>query len=169
MKKFEVEQKYRLRAPAALRAKLRALKARKISGGAEINHVYPLTKLGIPGILRLRRDSRGGKLTFKGPRLKSAFKKRIEIETPVNYQEMKLILDSLNPGKPFFYAKTREEYVFGKVLVTLDQVKGHGWFAEIEGPAMLIRPAAAKLGLKESDREERTYLEMLGWKRPAAR
>lgn len=163
MSKFEVEQKYRIADPSAFRKKIKALKAVKISDGAETNQVFDLRRFGIrEGILRLRKSGKKGKLTLKGPRLKGRFKKRVEIETEVDYAKMELIFKTLGWKPACSYAKTRVEYDTGKAHVTLDYLKGHGWFAEIEGPAKEIHALERRLGLTRKDREERTYLEILG-------
>lgn len=166
MPKFEIEQKFRVRNPALIRKKIKALGAKKLSSGFEQNQVFDLTKLGAKGILRLRKSGKEGKLTFKGPRMDGLYKKRVEVESSVDYDRMNSIFGLLN-WKPFFcYEKMREEYCLGKVLITLDRVKGHGWFTEIEASEKLIQKTARQLGFTNADREERTYLEILGWKRP---
>lgn len=166
MAKFEIEQKFRVKSPALTRRKILALKAKRISSGFEENQVFDLSRLGIEGILRLRKTGSKGKLTFKGPRLDGIYKKRVEVETEVEHAGMNEIFKLLK-WKPFFcYSKTREEYKIGKVLITLDFLKGKGWFAEIEASELDIKKTALKLGFTDSDREERTYLEILGYKRP---
>lgn len=167
MAKLEIEQKFCVKNPAQMRRKILALKAKKISSGFEENQVFDLSRLGIEGILRLRKTGKKGKLTFKGPRLDGVYKKRVEVESDVDHDSMHTIFKLLN-WKPFFrYSKTREEYKLGKVLITLDFLKGKGWFVEIEASEADIKKTALKLGFKDSDREERTYLEILGYKRPA--
>ena len=163
MKRYEVEQKYRIKDPAAFRKKIRALKARKILSGPEKNDVFDLKPFGMQeGILRLRKSGGKGKLTFKGPRMPGRFKKRIEIETAVDYENTRAIFAFLNWKPACRYEKIREEYRAGKALVTLDYLKNHGWFAEIEAKPRNIHALERKLGLKLSDREPRTYLEILG-------
>ncbi len=166
MPRFEIEQKFRVKNPALVRKKIRSLKARRVSSGFEENQVFDLARLGVEGILRLRKTGKKGKLTFKGPRLDGVYKKRVEVESDVDHGSMHTIFQLLN-WKPFFrYSKTREEYKLGKIFITLDYLKGKGWFAEIEASEKDIRKTALKLGFKDSDREERTYLEILGYKRP---
>lgn len=168
MPRFEIEQKFRVKNPAVIRKKILALKAKKISSGFEQNQVFDLSRLGIEGILRLRKTGKKGKLTFKGPRLDGVYKKRVEVESDVDHDSMHTIFQLLK-WKPFFcYAKNREEYKLGKVMITLDYLKGKGWFVEIEASEKDIKKTALKLGFKDSDREERTYLEILGYRRPAS-
>lgn len=165
MGKFEIEQKFRVKNPAEMRRRIKRLKAKKICSGFEENQVFDLSRLRVPGILRLRKSGEKGKLTFKGPRMAGVYKKRVEIETSVDYKTMDAIFKSLK-WKPFFhYEKTREEYKLGKIFITLDYLKGKGWFVEIEASVAEIKKIAAKLGFTNADREERTYLEILGYKR----
>ena len=164
MKHFEVEQKFRLKHPEKLRALLRRFKARKLSGGLELNEFYDYRSelRRRRSILRLRRKP-GGKayLTFKGPRLESRFSKRVELETSVDFDRMKSILDTVGFKKVFAYRKFRDEYRLGRCLVAVDRVPRLGNFFEIEGRARDIARLSTKLGVRFQDRENRTYLEML--------
>ncbi len=164
MKNLEVEQKYRIKDPAAFRRKIRSLRARLVSSGHEKNEIFGLQRLGVPGILRLRLTGKKAKLTFKGPRMAGRFKKRVEVETDVDPRNMAVIFKMLGWKPACHYEKRREEYRSGKALITLDYLKGRGWFAEIEASTREIHALEKKLGLKTSDREERTYLEILGLK-----
>lgn len=164
MKLFEVEQKFHLKNPEKLRADLRRLKTRRLSSGLELNEFYDrrseLRKR--KSILRLRlKPGKKAYLTFKGPRLRSKFSKRLELETPVDFHRMKAILKAAGFKKVFTYRKFREEYRLGKSWVVLDRVPRLGNFFEIEGRAGDITRLSAKLGVRFQDRENRTYLEML--------
>lgn len=167
MGRFEIEQKYRIKNPAAARKLLKKFKAIKKGSGLEINHLYDSGRqLSMQGcVLRLRLHGKEGKLTYKGPRLKGPFKKRVETETSVDYRNTKKILEHLGYEPIVEYRKKREEFIVGKVHVTIDWVEKHGWFIEIEGPAKAIREWEKKLGLRPSQREERSYLEILYGKR----
>lgn len=164
MKQFEVEQKFRLKNPEKLRAMLRRLKARRLSAGLELNEFYDrrseLRKR--KSILRLRlKPNKKAYLTFKGPRLSSKFSKRLELETPVDFHRMKVILKAAGFKKVFAYRKFRDEYRLGKSLIVLDHVPRIGYFFEIEGRTSDIMRLSATLGVRFQDREDKTYLEML--------
>jgi predicted adenylyl cyclase CyaB len=169
MSLFEVEQKYKVNNPAAVRKRLKALKARRLAGGHEKNELWDLgTHVRKKGsVLRLRTFDGKGIFTLKGPRLKSKFKKRVEVETEVNPKAVKKMLELLGFRVVARYEKTRDEFKLGLAHVTLDHLKNVGWFVEIEAPASQIQNIAAKLGLKE--REERSYLEMIYGNRSAWR
>ena len=170
MKTYETEQKYRLASPVRMRALLKRLGARKIASGTEYNELYDLEgRLRLKGgVLRLRHHGKKeGKLTLKGPRLGGKYKKRLELETKVEAGAMRAILESLGFVHTIAYRKTREEYVLGKALVTLDRLAGRGWFMEIEAAPSVIRQTEKKLGLTPDLYEDRTYLEILygsGWR-----
>ena len=165
---FEIEQKYRLESPARVRAALRKMGARKIASGVEVNEFYDkdgfFKKQKIA--LRLRRFGSGpAKLTLKGPRLRSKFTKRMEVETPIEYPVARKVLRFLGCRIQRQYSKKRELYKLGKTAVTVDFLKKFGWFLEIEGRPPMIRRIEKKLGLAREDREERSYLQMLfQWK-----
>ena len=161
---FEIEQKYRLKNPPKTRALLKKTGAKKIAGGLESNEFYDknnfLRRQKVA--LRLRRfGDRPATLTLKGPRMKSKFTKRMEIEVPIEYAAAKVVLDFLGCHVCGRYSKRRELYKLGKALVTVDFLKRFGWFLEIEGQPQAIKTVEKKLGLRVSDREEQSYLQML--------
>ena len=160
---FEVEQKYRVRNPAFIRRRLKALRAKRLAGGHEKNELWDLGRLvrRTNSVLRLRTFEGKGFLTLKGPRLKSKFKKRVEVETAVDPQAVKTMLTLLGFKVVARYEKTREEYRLGPAHVTLDNLGKFGWFVEIESAARHIEKIAAQLGFGSKDREERSYLEMV--------
>ena len=165
---FEIEQKYRIKDPVKIRTLLKKLGARRITRGIETNEFYDrgsfFKKQKVA--LRLRRfGKQPATLTLKGPRLKSGFTKRMEIETPIEYATAKAILRFLGCRMIRQYSKKREVYKLGQVLVTVDFLKKFGWFLEIEGGSQDIKRLEERLGLGAKDREERSYLQMLfEWK-----
>ena len=164
----EVEQKYRLKEPAKIRARLKKMGARKIAAGVESNEFYDrggfLKKQKVA--LRLRRfGNQPALLTLKGPRIKNKFTKRMEIETPIEYATAKEILGFLGCRILRKYSKRREHYRIGRAHITVDFLKKFGWFLEIEAASKWIQKIERQLGLTRADREERSYLQMLfHWK-----
>lgn len=161
---IEIEQKYRLKDPAKVRKLLRKLGARKVASGLERNEFYDkdgfFKKQKVA--LRLRQFGDGpATLTLKGPRTRSEFSKRMEIETPIDYATAKAILRLTGCRAWGRYSKKRELYKAGGAIVTVDFLKKFGWFLEIEGSPRAIRSIEKKLGLGRADREERSYLHML--------
>ena len=165
---IEIEQKYRLKDPAKVRARLKSMGARKLLSGSESNEFYDkqdfFRKQKVA--LRLRRFGKGpATLTLKGPRIKNKFTKRMEIETPIEYAAAKAIFRFLGCQVVRQYTKKRELYRLGKTVVVVDFLKKFGWFLEIEGRPQSIKKIESKLGLCVRDREERSYLQMMfGWK-----
>ncbi|MBU9888894.1 MAG: class IV adenylate cyclase [Candidatus Omnitrophica bacterium] len=168
MKFLEIEQKYRLKDPRKVRALLKKAGAKKIRQGTEFNEFFD--KNGFlrdqKVALRLRRHGGGqAVLTLKGPRLKSRFSKRMEVETSVDYKAAKALLAFFGCARVMHYQKKRESYRLGRALVTLDLLPGFGWFLEIEARPCEITRIAVRLGLRPSDRELRSYLYMMfHWK-----
>lgn len=163
MKHFEIEQKYRIKDPSKIRVLLRRLCARKIHSGNEYNELYDFNGQlrANRSILRLRQWGKKALLTFKGPRLKSKYKKRVEIETVVNFKSTRFLLQQLGFRLIARYRKKREEFRLGPAAVTLDYLSKVGWFVEIEGRPKNIEVAARKLGLSNKDVEPRSYLQIL--------
>ncbi len=167
MKLFEIEQKYRLKDPKRIRAALKKMGARKIAGGVETNEFFDRGKQLRQKrlVMRLRKYGKKAVLTLKGPRLKSKFTKRMEIETPVDHILIRSILRLAGFKVIMRYKKERELYRLGKNLITLDQLPRFGRFLEIEARPQAIQRIEKKIGLQARDREERSYLQMLfGWR-----
>lgn len=156
----EREQKYRARNIEHLRRRLLSLGARPHASGFERNELFDFNgRLDKEGRkLRLRRHGRHvAMLTLKGPRLDGRQKARMEIETPVSYEAAKRILELVGFRVKDTYSKIREEYRLDGCVVCLDHIPGAGWFVEIEGTARRISDIARRLGLRQADREDRSY------------
>jgi adenylate cyclase, class 2 len=160
----EREQKYRAARPDTIRARLLTLGAEAHASGFERNELFDFEgRLRSQGRkLRLRRHgAKHAMLTLKGPRLGGQQKARMEVETPVNYEAAKRILELVGFRVKETYSKIREEYRLEGCAVCLDHIPGAGWFLEIEGGAMKIRDIARRLGLQSGDREQRSYRRLI--------
>lgn len=160
---IEVEQKFRITNPSKIRSRVWSLGGRLLHKGREKNTLYDyryqLRRKS--SILRLRQMNGQGILTFKGPRFKSRFKKRMELELSVKAAKIRGLLRRLGFCEIARYQKYREEYRIRQAHVTLDRIAKLGWFVEIEAPANKIMKIASKLKLGHQDRENRSYLEMV--------
>lgn len=162
--RVEIEQKYRIKKPNAIRSKLIRGGAVKIKSGYEYNEIFDINgKLKKrKQMLRLRRlGNKKSWLTLKGPRQKGNHKKRMEVESSVQYESMRHILELLGFRISETYAKQREEYRFGPCVVCIDHIESHGWFVEIEGSAKDISRTAKKLGLSGKNREKLSYRKLV--------
>ncbi len=163
MKRYEIEQKFRVRSPRPVRTRLLKLGAVKLRAGRQDNHYYDFRGelKSRRMILRLRRTETTACLTLKGPRVRARYTKRPEFETPVDFCQAREILAGLGYAVFRRYRKHREEYRYRGCVVTLDRIPGGRWFLEIEGAEKRIGRIADALELKPSDREERSYLAIL--------
>lgn len=110
-------------------------------------------------LLRLRRDSRGAWLTYKGPATyEGRTKVRLEHETEVgDADETRALLESLGYEVTRRYEKKRELWRVGGVTVALDRTP-IGDFAELEGEA--AEALSKRLGLDPDRAERRNYLRL---------
>jgi adenylate cyclase class 2 len=116
--------------------------------------------------LRLRFVNGKCRVTYKGPKVSSETKARIEHETGIEDIEVfSRILDSLGFTRNGEIKKVRELYVLKDMEITLDSIEGLGDFVEIEKQCLMSRNAelelfdtAARLGLSRFER--RSYLEL---------
>jgi predicted adenylyl cyclase CyaB len=160
----EIEQKYRVSDVDGLRKRLIKLGARRSTKGYERNELFDmdgaLRRQGRK--LRLRRHGEDkAVLTLKGPRQGGIHKTRMEIETRVDYEPAKRILELLSFRVSETYGKLREEYKLGPCTVCLDHIAQCGWFFEIEGTPKQINEIARKLELNDLDREHRSYRKLI--------
>jgi predicted adenylyl cyclase CyaB len=160
----EREQKYRVADISPIRTRLLRLGAEAHASGFERNELFDCDdRLRREGRkLRLRRHgTKIAVLTLKGPRLTGSHKTRMEVETPVEYEAAKRILQLLDFRVKETYSKLREEYRLYGCPVCLDHIPSSGWFVEIEGPTGKIREIAGRLGLRSADREDRSYRKLI--------
>ncbi len=160
---IERELKFRCESLDALAARLRALSAVPVSRrGLEENVIFDrqgeLARQG--AILRLRRDARGVRLTFKGPaRFERAVKLRAEYEAPIggDPEAVEAILAGLGFSAVRRYQKRREEWDLDGVRVALDATPLGDW-AEFEGEE--AEAAARRCGFEPETAERRDYLAL---------
>jgi adenylate cyclase, class 2 len=160
----EREQKYRVTRVDTIRRRLLKLGAAIRASGFERNELFDHDdRLGHQG-LKLRLRCHGGKiamLTLKGPRRNGQQKTRMEVETTVEYEAAKRILELLDFRVKETYSKLREEYRLDGCAVCLDHIPNTGCFVEIEGPQKKISETARRLGLRPADREHRSYRKLI--------
>lgn len=160
----EREQKYRVANVESVRRRLLRLGAEIHASGFERNELFDLNgELRRQGRkLRLRRHGKKvAMLTLKGPRLNRKHKTRMEVETPVDYEAAKRILELVGFRVKETYSKIREEYRLDGCAVCLDHIPSAGWFVEIEGTASKIRSVTRRLGLQRAAREHRSYRRLI--------
>jgi len=169
----EIELKYRLDDPTAVRARLGACGAQRIAHVLETNRIFDTAErklLGSDCGLRLRTYrplGDGGPagiatLTYKGPRTPGKTKVREELETPVTDPEATArILQRLGFNEVIVYEKRRESWQLGDCVVCLDELPKLGWFIEIEGPSHdAVETARKRLGLSGAAPLRETYVEL---------
>ena len=167
----EREQKYRVARVDTIRRRLLKLGAQVHASGFERNELFDCGDRLHRQNLKLRLRCHGGKnamLTLKGPRRSGHQKTRMEVETPVEYEAAKRILELLDFRVTETYSKLREEYRLDGCVVCLDHIPGCEWFVEIEGPQRKISHTARRLGLRPADREHRSYRKLIKESSPSS-
>lgn len=110
-------------------------------------------------VLRLRKDSRGATLTFKGPpTFDGTTKVREEFETSISDVEAtRSLLGRLGYELVKSYQKVRETWQIGAVAISLDHTP-IGDFAEFEGEG--AERLASRCDLDPATAERRSYLRL---------
>lgn len=177
----EIEIKFRIDAPDALRERIAAFGGRFMARVAEHNRIFdtPDGRLLAGGCALRVRDCRPLKttapasqhlapgapaatITFKGPRAPGPVKDREEHETTVGDADTAAaILNELGFRERLCYEKRRETWRLDDCEVTLDELPQLGWFAEIEGPdAATIQALADRLGLTDEHVVPESYVTL---------
>ena len=167
----EIEAKFRLHDPEAMRARLAALGSKPLGRVLEHNTFFDTVdsslRAGDRGLrLRLIEPESGPRsalLTYKGPRQAGPFKARQEEQTEVACaQGAGAILAALGYAPKLFFQKLRESFQLGPARIELDELPELGHFLEIEAPcAEDIQAARHALGLDDEPVLPEPYTEMI--------
>lgn len=118
--------------------------------------------------IRQQRDSVGERifLAYKGPKHKSNFKKRAEIEIEVSdFEKTQKLLSALGYKESIVVEKKRNLWRLGDCLVALDDASDLGSFVEIEGSDdEKIAEVQKRLGLENLQHISKSYAELLAEK-----
>ncbi len=177
---FEVEQKFCVREPAALLARLEARQVRLGESEVQVDRYYahPARDFAHSDeALRIRRIGQANFVTYKGPKLDATTKTRRELELPLEPGDAGAagfadLLEALG-FRPVTEVRKRRRHgqiswQGRSVELALDEVDEVGSFAELEILADAANLEAAKACLASlageldlRDGERRSYLELL--------
>jgi len=175
----EIEIKFRLDDPDALRRRLRGLHAESEGDEEERNRIFdfPDHRLrNADSALRVRTvfeddEPVSTTLTYKGPRQPTVPPRREQLELEVEDEEtIATLLARIGLREQVHYEKRRETWLLPvrpsggpneMVAVLLDELPELGWFIEIEGPACeAVLEAVRRLGLDPSQALRESYVEL---------
>lgn len=163
----EIELKFRVARPLALRQELRAAGFRVTRARTrEINWLFDTTdeQLRTEGrVLRLRKAGGSWLLTAKGPRRPGLLKRREERQTAVTdgpKARAALARAGFHESASYTVVRTLYGRTGEQGEVAWDETP-LGTFIEIEGSAAWVRRTAVALGLGLEAAERRSYPEML--------
>jgi len=168
---MEVEVKFRITDVEELERKISAFAefvVEKIEDDVYFNH--PCRNFAeTDEALRIRRDSDGFTLTYKGSKVDTETKTRDEIKLKVDsFEKMKEILTKLGFSVSGRVVKRRRIYRSEDITICVDWLEGLGNFIEIEIESEDIHEAKKKifeyaemLGLERENSIRKSYLEMI--------
>jgi adenylate cyclase class 2 len=122
--------------------------------------------------LRIRIKEGGARLTYKGPKLDSTTKSRLELTARIDdMPQMQEILQALGFVLSAQVKKRRSKYRYQDVTIAVDEVDDLGCYVEVEGQGtgdyeqvrQKVVYVMRQLGLTQSIRS--SYLELLEQKR----
>ena len=155
----EIEAKLKIESLEAIEHKLAGSGASFVCETVQTDCYFDVAGRDLTGsdrALRLRRDRMSDQerfvLTYKGPKEKDDYKKRVEIEFGVNDPKAaELLLGELGYSKALAFNKKRRLWKLHDCEVALDELPLLGAFVEIEGPdSQTISRVQALLGLVEA-------------------
>jgi len=166
---LEVEQKFRADL-GRVREELLRLGASPVEAKEEVDIYFqhPCRDFAeTDEALRVRRSGGDVEVSYKGPRMRSSAKARLELTVSAD-GDVEAVLEALGFRKVAVIRKRREYYSYGSLTISLDDVEGLGQFVEIEAVASSevslgeaeaeVSALAERLGLAE--RVDATYLEL---------
>ena len=173
--KLEIEAKVKVNSLEPAAKKLRRLDAKLIETVREEDLYFnsadgTLMKSDCGLRLRKRQKEKGKRqkaeekifLTYKGPRGKSIFKSRQEVQVEVgDFDAAKNILLGLGYIERLTVKKVRQIWRLDDCEVCLDKVRWLGTFVEVEGPnEKSIAAVLDKLGLDKNEHISKGYARM---------
>ncbi len=169
---IEIEAKFRLADPAAMRAKLIAAGACPMGTVLENNTYFDtpdarLRRSDCGMRIRTVRPTDGGVersvLTHKGPRRAGELKIRAEEETAIESPDSaRAILAGLGYQPTASFQKRRESFCLGAARIELDELPVLGFFLEIEADDEEgVQTARKILDLTDEPTITKTYIEMV--------
>lgn len=167
---FEIEAKLKVDSLTQIERKLGELGAEFLAELAQTDYHFDdsgATLTTTDRCLRLRQESVGQSerlfLCYKGPKEKSNFKKRQEIEIEINDTDsMERLLIALGYRKVLTVEKTRRLWRLGGCEVALDRLPLLGDFVEIEGPDdERIADVQESLGLASIPHIPKSYAQLI--------
>lgn len=170
---IEIEAKLKVDSHKGIERNLRKSGARFLAGQQQTDYYFDDSKSSFTkkdSCLRLRKQAISSSekyfLAYKGPKQKSNFKKRTEIEIETsNFDKTKAILQILGYRQAIIVEKRRKLWKINRCLVALDDVKKLGNFVEIEGPDdKRIKKVQKLLGLDEAIHIKKSYADLLSQK-----
>jgi adenylate cyclase class 2 len=174
---LEIEAKFRLADPDALRRALRQAGAKALGQVLEHNLYFdtPDGRLRRADCgLRLRTEQAAGApartvVTYKGPRRPGELKIRPEHEVAVDSAETaRAILEGLALAPTLAFEKRREDFQLGPARVSLDELPELGFFLEIEADDEgSVQAARETLDLADEPTVTQTYIALVAEHLPA--
>lgn len=162
----EIETKFKVEAPAELRAKLAAVGARFLSRELEKDVYYAGPARADVTSIRLRSTDKKGLFTIKSmpdtktdatPGLKVLEELQVDVGDADAFGRM---LDMMGYVPQLQKEKIRETYDWRGILICLDELPYLGFFLEVEAPEDGIRAAASALGLDMTKAMDETYMQI---------
>ena len=171
---LEIEAKYRLDDPDAVRDRLRACGVRRIGAVLETNYYFDRPDGGMRwadcGLrIRVAESAEPGvaapkvTVTYKGPRKPGPLKVREEIEFAADDADAAAaVLEALGLVRALSFQKRRESWRMESCEIVLDELPYLGHFAEIEGPdEAAVMAVAGRLGLSDLPLERTAYSTLI--------
>jgi len=166
----EIEAKLKVDSLLEIERRLRELGAEFVAEQQQADYLFDDaagTLTSSDRCLRIRRQSVGGSqqffLAYKGPKERSNFKKRQEIEVQIkDADSAQNLLMALAYEKVLTVEKTRQLWRLGGCEVALDHLPMLGDFLEIEGPTdTKIADVQKSLGLASVPHIPKSYAQLI--------
>lgn len=167
---FEIEAKLKVDSHELVLQKLREAGAQLIAEQMHLDYYFRKTANPDDRPIRLRKltTTKNSKifLTYKGPKEKSLYKKREEIEFEVSdFDSAKKLLEAMGYYQALAFEKNRQLWQLNNCEVALDTLPLLGKFIEIEGTdENIIKKVQNDIGIGNLEHVKKGYVNLMSKK-----
>lgn len=167
---FEIEAKLKVDSHELVSQRLKEIGARFLGEQVHVDYYFRKTANPEDRPLRIRKlkTAEQGKvlITYKGPKEKSLYKRREEIEFEVSdFDNAKKLLEAIGYYQALAFEKNRQLWLLSGCEVVLDTLPLLGKFIEIEGPdESVIKKVQDDIGMGDLEHIKNGYVGLMGKK-----
>jgi len=167
---FEIEAKLKVDSHEPALQRLKEINAQFVAEQVHVDYYFRKTENPEDRPLRIRKQKTAEQskvlITYKGPKEKSLYKRREEIEFQVSdFDAAKKLLEAIGYYQALAFEKNRQLWLLSGCEVVLDTLPLLGKFIEIEGPdESVINKVQDDIGIGDLQHIKKGYATLMSKK-----